>query len=187
MTMYTTPTNLTAEDTMPRELRALVVLEATPNGIRLRIASLAPDQLYRGTTEELSIAETIALAVERERVYGPGFAQAQADYTPTLIEPQPTPLFIDRDFHDDLATFFDLRRETLDVLRALPVEQWDTQVSIPEVGNLVLRDLAVRLADHDRQMIESINRQRRYFLRTTGVSELRDSGTAGKLAPNIGQ
>jgi hypothetical protein len=36
-------------------------------------------------------------------------------------------------------------------------------------------------------MLRTISEQRRVFLRTSGVDELRDAGVAGKLSPNIGQ
>ena len=186
-TMFALPMPTSGEAPIPDELVAMSRLEATGNTIRIRIAALAPDQLYRGTVDELSIAEEIALAVDRERAYLDAFRRAQREARPELVEPQPGPLFLDRDFSKDLATFFDLRRETLDLLRIIDDEGWAKRVSLPDGSQATLRDLAIRLAERDGQMLGSINKQRRVFLRTTGVDELRDWGVAGKLGPNIGQ
>lgn len=188
MTFSTTPTNLTNDDMMPRELAAIMQLESTPNAIRLRIAGLAPDQLYRGTNEDLSIAEQLGFAVERERAYLIVWQAALADRAakPVLVEPQPTMLLLDRDFGDDLALFFDLRRATLDIVRALSSAQWEQAANL-EGKALKLRDLGVRLAQHDGQMLASLSNQRRHWLRTTGVDDLRDSGLAGHLGPNLAQ
>jgi hypothetical protein len=168
------------------ELVALSWLERTPNAIRLRIAGLAPDQLYRGTTDQLSIAEEIALTADRERAYLGAFREALTDEDPHLEEPQPGPGLLDREFAEDLANFFDLRRHSLDLLRTLN-EEWDYTVTLPGGNEATLRELAIRLAQLDRRMLETISDQRKIFLRTTGVDELRDAGVAGKLGPNIGQ
>ncbi len=170
----------------PNELVALSWLESTCNAIRLRIAGLAPDQLYRGTTERLSIAEEIALARDRERAYLTAFQRAQAESDAHLVEPQPSALLLERDFSDDLAEFFDRRRFTLDLLRTLDAG-WNKTVALPNGGQATMRELAIRLAQLDKRMLRSISEQRTGFLRTTGVDELRDGGVAGKLGPNLGQ
>lgn len=175
-----------SDASIPDELIALSRLEATPNAIRLRIAGLAPDQLYRGMTEQLSIAEEIALAVDRERAYLEAFQRAQKESQPRLEEPQPGPQLLDRDFSDDLATFFDLRRNTLDLLRTLDAG-WNQGVLLPGGSRITLRELAIRLAQADVKMLRSLSEQRKVFLRTTGVNDLRDAGVAGKLGANIAQ
>ena len=187
MTMFDQPTNAPGEEYAPDELIALAHLETTSNGIRLRIAGLAPDQLYRGTTEQLSIAEEIALAVDRERAYLDTFQRAYREANLELVEPQPGPSLLDRDFADDLATFFDLRRQTLDLLRTLLDEDWAKTVTLPGGTRATLRDVAIRLAQLDARMLRAIGEQRKVFLRTTGVDELRDWGVAGKLGANIAQ
>jgi len=168
------------------QLLALSRLEATPNAIRLRIAGLAPDQLYRGTIDQLSIAEEIALAVDRERAYLSAFQRSQKEAQPHLEEPQPGPPVLDRDFSDDLATFFDLRRNTIDLLRRLDAG-WEQGVLLPGGSRITLSDLAIRLAQADVRMLRTISEQRKVFLRTSGVDELRDFGVAGKLGSNIAQ
>lgn len=186
MTMFGLPTTASGEELAPNELVALSRLEATSNAIRLRIAGLAPDQLYRGTTDQLSIAEEVALAADRERAYLEAFQRAQTERVLHVAEPQPGPALLDRDFSDDLAEFFDLRRQTLDFLRTLD-RGWDKTVTLPNGTRATLRDLAIRLAQWDGRMLRSIAEQRRVFLRTTGVDELRDAGVAGKLGANIAQ
>ena len=184
--MFTQPLPTSGEAPIPNELIALSKLEVTPNAIRLRIAGFAPDQLYRGANDQLSVAEAVGLAVDRERAYLAAFEDAQAGAVPTLHEPQPGPSLLDRDFGDDLGAFFDLRRHTLDMLRTLD-QAWDNEVVLPGNTRSSIRKLAIRLAEQDARMLRTISDQRRVFLRTTGVDELRDSGVAGKLGPNIGQ
>ena len=187
MTMWAEPLPTSGDDEIPDELIALTRLEKVPNGIRLRIAGLAPDQLYRGTIEQLSIAEEISLAVDRERAYLAAFQQAMADNTPRLEEPQPGPGLLDRDFAEDLGQFFDLRRETLNLVRSIPEDGFAEPIALPGGRQTTLRDLVIRLARIDTKMLRTISEQRRGFLQTNGVDELRDSGLAGKLGPNIGQ
>ncbi len=186
-TMFALPMPTSGEEGIPNELIALSRLESTCNTIRIRIAGLAPDQLYRGTVDQLSIAEEIALAVARERAYLEAFRRAQTEAHPELIEPQPGPWLLDSDFSDDLATLFDLRRETLDLLRTISDKGWSQTITLPGGKQATVRDLAIRLAQTDARMLRGISEQRRVFLRTTGVDELRDWGVAGKLGPNIGQ
>ena len=187
MKMYSQVPSAGDQEIAPDELGALVRLESTPNAIRLRIAGLAPDQLYRGTTDQLSIAEEIALAVDRERAYLQAFERSQREAHPDLIEPQPGPGLLDRDFGRDLATFFDLRRHTLDLVRTIGDKGWSQTVNLPGGMQAPLSQLAIRLAQRDANLLTTIAEQRKVFLRTTGVDELRDSGVAGKLGPNIGQ
>lgn len=187
MTMFAQPLATSGEEPAPDELIALARLESTCNTIRLRISRLAPDQLYRGTTEELSIAEELALAVDRERAYLGAFRRALSNSGPELIEPQPGAPLLDRKFTEDLATFFDIRRETLNLLRTIDEDGWQREVALPGSGKASLRELAIRLAQRDARMLRSIVEQRRVFLRTTGIDDLRDRGMAGKLGGNIGQ
>ncbi len=187
MTMFAQPLNTSGEEPAPDELIALARLESATNAVRLRIAGLAPDQLYRGTTEQLSIAEELGLARDRERAYLEAFRRAQAEAHAELIEPEPGPLLLDRTFGDDLASWFDLRRHMLDLLRTINEEGWTKTVTLPGGTRASIRDLAIRLAQLDAKMLRSIGELRTVFLRTTGIDELRDSGTAGKLGPNIGQ
>lgn len=176
-----------SEQSVDEELLALAKLEATSNAIRLRIARLAPDQLYRGWGTEPSIAELISAAVERERAYLNGFRRAVQETRPSLEEPRPGLAFMDRDFADDLALFFDLRRETLDLVRTFSAGDWERLVVLPDGGEITLETLVVRLQHHDAQMLAAISRQRHVFLKTTGVNELRDMGVAGKLGENLAQ
>lgn len=186
MTMFAQPMGGGGDATPPDELVALSWLESTPNAIRLRIAGLAPDQLYRGTVDQLSIAEEIALASDREQAYFEAFQRSRAERQPVLVEPQPSPALLDRDFGQDLATFFDRRRHTLDILRAIDRE-WENRISLPGGAVATVRDLAIRLARIDKRMLKTISEQKQMFIRTTGVDELRDAGVAGKLGPNLGQ
>lgn len=169
------------------ELLALSKLEATSNAIRLRIAALAPDQLYRGSKDELTIAELIANAVDRERAYLTGFQRARTETAPRLDEPQPGLSVMDRDFADDLAQFFDLRRLTLDALRSLSDREWERTVTLPSGTVMTLEKLAIRLQHHDAHMLKSISNLKHKLLKASGVDELRDMGVAGKLGQNIGQ
>jgi hypothetical protein len=169
------------------ELLALAKLEATCNAIRLRIAQLAPDQLYRGAVDDLSIAELFSAAVDREHAYLDGFRRAMTDTKPRLEEPRTGLAFMDRDFARDLGRFFDLRRETLDLLRAFSDTDWQRTVVLPDGSEVTLETLAIRLQHHDAWMLEAISRQRHVFLKTTGVDELRDMGVAGKLGDNLAQ
>jgi hypothetical protein len=169
------------------ELLALAKLEATGNAIRLRIAGIAPDQLYRGSMDELTISELIANAVDRERAYLDGFQRALKETNPRLNEPQPGLSFMDRDFAQDLATFFDLRRMTLDILRTYSEANWERSVMLPNGNIIKLEELAIRLQRHDAQMLQAISKQKHKYKQTTGVNQLRDSGMAGKLGENIGQ
>ncbi len=187
MTMFALPLPTSPEEPAPDELIALARLESTCNTIRLRISRLSPDQLYRGTVDQLSIAEAIALAVDRERAYLQAFRRAQHESGPELVEPEPGPLFLDRRFSDDLATLFDLRRETLDLLRTINENGWKREIALPAGDRATLRDLAIRLAQHDARMLRSISDQRKVFLQTTGLDDLRDRGMAGKLGGNIAQ
>lgn len=184
--MFAIPMPTSTDAPIPNELIALSKLEQTGNAIRLRIAGFAPDQLYRGTGEQLSVAEAVGNAVDRERAYLDAFQRTLAETGHTLIEPKPGPAFLDRDFGDDLALFFDLRRHTLDLLRTLG-DEWEKAVNLPGGAQSTIRDLAIRLATLDAQMLRVISDQRKVFLRTTGVDELRDNGVAGKLGANIGQ
>ncbi|MBA3944081.1 MAG: hypothetical protein H0X37_05905 [Herpetosiphonaceae bacterium] len=187
MTIYAPPTSQGGNDTIPAELIALAHLEATCNGIRLRIAGLSPDQIYRGTAADASIAELVALAVEREKVYLQAVKQSQVGEKPDLVEPEPTGLLLDRVFNDDLSTFFAVRRATLDVLRTVSAKHWENKIMVRGQREMTLRELAMRLDQHDAQMLSTISTQRRGWLKTNGVDELRDSGVAGKLSPNIAQ
>lgn len=182
-TMFAQP----MEGGVDNELLALAKLEATSNAIRLRIAGLAPDQLYRGTRDEPSIAELIAKAVERERAYVDAFRRGHAEANPRLVEPRPGLSAMDRDFAEDLALFFDLRRETLNLLRSFSDTDFDRPVTPPDGQQATLGDLALRLQRHDARMLRLISARKRAFSRTTGVDELRDMGVAGKLGENVGQ
>lgn len=174
-------------DGVDDELLALSKLEATSNAIRLRIAAMAPDQLYRGSRDKPTIAEMIAGAVDREKAYLAGFTRARQETTPRLEDPQPGLSVMDRDFADDLAAFFDLRRMTLDVLRSLNDREWERMVLLPDGTTLTLEKLAIRLQRYDAQMLRTISDLKHTFLRNNGVDELRDMGVAGKLGQNIGQ
>jgi hypothetical protein len=185
MTMFAQP--MRSERGVDDELLALAKLEATCNAIRLRIARLAPDQLYRGSTSEPSIAELVSAAVDRERAYLNGFRRSGQESKPRLEEPRPGLAFMDRDFAADLAMFFDLRRETLDLLRILSDDDWKRVVELPDGSEVTLETLAIRLQHHDAHMLDGISRQRHAFLKTTGVNDLRDMGVAGKLGDNLGQ
>lgn len=185
MTMFAMPVG--PDGGVEDELVALSKMEATCNAIRLRIAGLAPDQLYRGSTDEVTIAEAIANAVDRERAYLDGFQRAQTATAPRLEEPQPGLSVMDRDFADDIASFFDLRRMTLDLLRTLSEEDWQRTVTLPDGHQITLETLALRLQHHDAQMLKAISRQKHKFLKVSGVDELRDMGVAGKLGQNIAQ
>lgn len=187
MTMYGSPATSQEEAAIPIEIRILTKLEATPNAIRLRIAGLAPDQLERGTSEDLSIAEQIALLALREQVYGSAFVRVASETLPKFVEPEAPPMLLDRDFGRDLATFFDLRRTTLDTLRAMNDAQWNTQITVVQYGDVSVRDLAYRLMQFDEQLLHSLSGQRAHWNRTNGVDELRDYGVAGKLGSNLGQ
>jgi hypothetical protein len=94
---------------------------------------------------------------------------------------------MDRDFAEDLATFFDLRRMTLDNLRTYSVAQWERTVTLPNGNLLKLEELVIRLQRHDSQMLQAISKQKHKYKQTTGVNQLRDAGMAGKLGENIGQ
>ena len=185
--IFAQPLPTSGDAPAPDELIALSRLESTCNTVRIRIAGLAPDQLYRGTVDQLSIAEEVALAVDRERAYLAAFRRALDEPDVHLTEPRPGPPFLDRDFAGDLATFFDLRRETLDLLRTSGDEGWTRTITLPDGRQATLRDLAIRLAHQDARMLRTISEQRRIFLRTTGVDELRDWGVQGKLGANLGQ
>jgi hypothetical protein len=176
-----------SEQSVDEELLALAKLEATCNAIRLRIARLAPDQLYRGSGAEPSIAELVSAAVERERAYLNGFRRAMHETRPSLEEPRPGLAFMDRDFADDLALFFDLRQETLDLVRTFSDSDWQRLVVLPDGGEITLETLVVRLQHHDAQMLAGISRRRYVFLKSTGVNDLRDMGVAGKLGENLAQ
>lgn len=185
MTMFAQP--LGPDGGINDELLALAKLEATGNAIRLRIAGFAPDQLYRGATDELTVAELIADAVERERAHQAAFRRAVAETNPRLEEPQRGLAFMDRDFATDLAQFFDLRRGTLDLLRSYDDETWQRSVTLPDGSIIKLEELAIRLQRHDAQMLKAISKQKHAFKQTTGVNQMRDMGVAGKLGENIGQ
>jgi hypothetical protein len=185
MTMFAMPVG--PDGGIDDELLALSKLEATCNAIRLRIAGLAPDQLYRGSANEVTIAEAIANAVDRERAYLDGFQRARTETAPRLEEPRPGLSVMDRDFADDIATLFDLRRATLDVLRTLSDEDWQRTVTLPDGAQITLETLALRLQRHDARMLQTISHQKHRFLKVSGVDELRDMGVAGKLGQNIGQ
>lgn len=185
MTMFAMP--MGNDGGINDELLALAKLEATSNAIRLRIAGMAPDQLYRGSLDELTIAEAIANAVEREKAYLDGFRRAREETNPQLAEPRPGLVFMDRDFSEDLALFFDLRRTTLDQLRSFSEEDWTRKVTLPNGSVATLEELALRLQRHDAHMLKTISTQKQKFKQTTGINQLRDMGVAGKLGENIGQ
>jgi|GEM_PF-6595203 len=185
MTMFAQP--MRSSGSVDEELLALAKLEATSNAIRLRIAGLAPDQLYRGTGDELTISELMANAVERERAYLDAFRRVQSQTNPRLVEPQPGLSFMDRDFADDIAMFFDLRRMTLDILRSYNDHDWTKHVTLPNGSTITLEELAVRLQHHDALMLSNISAHRARSLKLSGVDELRDMGVAGKLGQNIAQ
>lgn len=169
------------------ELFALAKLEATSNAIRLRIAGLAPDQLYNGTAGEPTIAELIAGAVDRERAYGAMFQRGNSETNPRLEEPTPGRASLDRDFAQDLAAFFDLRRVTLDLVRALGDRAWERRITLPNGESITLEKAALRLQQHDGRMLKTISDKKRRLLRTSGVNALRDMGVAGKLGENLAQ
>ena len=169
------------------ELFALTKLEATSNAIRLRIAGLAPDQLYTGTGGEPTIAELIAAAVDREQAYGAMFRHGKSETNPRLEEPSPGRSSMDRDLAQDLAAFFDLRRVTLDLLRSLDDRAWQRGITLPNGESITLERAAMRLQQHDERMLKTISDQKRRLLRSTGVNALRDMGVAGKLGENLAQ
>jgi hypothetical protein len=185
MTMFAQP--ISASGGVDEELLALAKLEATSNAIRLRIAGFAPDQLYRGTREEPPVAELIANAVDRERAYLDAFRRAVSETNPRLVEPRPGLADMDRDFADDLARFFDLRRETLNVIRTLAEADFTRPVTLPDGSAVTLGELVMRLQRHDAQMLQLISARKQVFKRITGVDQLRDMGVAGKLGQNLGQ
>lgn len=168
-------------------LVVLAKLEATSNAIRLRISQLAPDQLYRSVTDDPPIAGLISQAVDRERAYLSAFEAIISHTNPRLAEPESGLIYLDRDLHEDLATFFDLRRRTLNILQTCSDEQWQRTATLPNGSTATLIDLATRLQRYDAYMLNAISKQRRAMIRNTGVNDLRDMGVAGKLSPNIAQ
>ncbi|MDP9313147.1 MAG: DinB family protein [Chloroflexota bacterium] len=185
MTMFAMP--MGPDGGVDDELLALAKLEATSNAIRLRIAGMTPDQLYRGSLDELTIAELIADAVDREKAYLDGFRRVRSETNPRLNEPRPGLAFMDRGFAEDLALFFDLRRETLDLLRSFNDDDWERKVTLPNGSIVSVEELALRLQRYDAHMLKAISAQKQKFKQTTGINQLRDAGVAGKLGENIGQ
>jgi hypothetical protein len=185
MTMFAQP--MSSDGGVDDELLALAKLEATANAIRLRIAGMAPDQLYHGSGTDLTIAELIANAVEREKAYQGGFRRALGETAPRLDEPQPGLGYLDRDFADDLALFFDLRRVTLDILRSYSDRDWERTVTLPNGDIITTEQLAIRLQRYDAAMLREISERKHEFKKTNGVNQMRDMGVAGKLGQNLGQ
>jgi hypothetical protein len=169
------------------ELFALTNLEKTSNGIRIRIAALAPDQFYRTVTNDPPIADLVAQAVDRERAFLLVFRRGLAERNPRIQELQPGLSLLDHHLGEDLATFYDLRRMTLDLLRNMSEADWQRTVTLPEGSTITLEDLGLRLQWYDAQMLRAISNQRHALIHETGVSELRDMGVAGKLGSNIAQ
>lgn len=185
MTMFAMPAG--PDGGINDELLALAKLEATSNAIRLRIAALAPDQLYRGSGDQLTITELIANSKDREEAYLNGFRRALVEREAQLEEPRPGLSFMDRDFADDIALFFDLRRMTLDTLRMFSEAEWQRTLKLPDGKLITLEELALRLQRHDAHMLQAISKQRHVLLKLSGIDELRDRGMAGKLGQNLGQ
>jgi hypothetical protein len=169
------------------ELFALANLEKTSNGIRMRIAALAPDQFHRTVTGDLPIADLVAQVVDRERAFLTAFQRGLNERNPRIEEPPPALSLLDHHMAEDLATFYDLRRMTLDLLRNMSEADWQRTVTLPEGATISLEDLALRLQWYDARMLRAISDQRHALMRETGVSELRDMGVAGKLGANIAQ
>lgn len=185
MSIFVQP--LQIDDALEDVLVTLAKLEATSNAIRLRIARLSPDQLYRTVTDDPPIAELVSQAVDREQVYLAAFERMIAQTNPHLEEPRPSEPYLDHDFSEDLARFFDLRRKTLDILRSLNEPDWGRTATLPDGTSVTMRDLAIWLQRHDARLLRSISEQRRAMTQRTGVDDLRDMGVAGKLSPNIAQ
>ncbi len=185
MTMFVEPPRV--GDALEGVVVTLAKLEATSNAIRLRIAGLAPDQLYRTVTDDPPIAELISQAVEREQAYLSTFERTLVQTNPRIEEPHPSFSYLDRDFSDDLALFFDLRRKTLDILHTLGEHDWERTATLPDGISVTMRDLAIWLQRHDARLLRAISEQRRAMIQRTGVNDLRDMGVAGKLGPNIAQ
>ncbi len=185
MSIFVQP--LRIDDALEDVLVTLAKLEATSNAIRLRIARLSPDQLYRTMTNDLPVAELISQAVDREQAYLAAFERMMAQTNPRLEEPRAGVPYLDRDFSEDLALFFDLRRKTLDILRTLNERDWERTATLPDGTLVTMCDLAIWLQRHDARLLRSISEQRRVMTQRTGVDDLRDMGVAGKLSPNIGQ
>jgi hypothetical protein len=169
------------------ELFALAKIESFSNNLRLRIAGLAPDQFFRSLTDDLPLADLLALAVDRERAFGVAFRHGIAEHSPRLDEPPVARSLLDHEIAEDLAQLYDLRRATLDMLRSMSEAQWQRQVTLPEGTTITLEDLALRLQWYDAHLLRAASQQRRAFIKETGVSDLRDTGVAGKLGANIGQ
>lgn len=186
MTIFTHPLSSSGDEFVPDELAALARLETTPNAIRLRIAGLAPDQIYRGTPNQHSIAEEVAFAVDRDHAYLDAFQRTQTSGQLQLTEPDPGPTVMDRNFSTDLATFINTRRMILSLTRSFGSE-WDTVIKLPDGKTTTFRELAVHLAQYDQHMLEDISKLRGIFQRTSGVNALRDGGVAGKLGANLAQ
>lgn len=169
------------------ELFALANLEKANNGLRLRIAGLAPDQFYGSATNDLPIADLIALTVDRERAFLAAFQHGLNERTPQIDEPHSALSVLDHELVDDLAAWYDLRRMTLELLRNMSEAQWHRTVRLPEGTTISLEDLALRLQWYDAHLLHSVSAQRRMFIKETGVNDLRDTGVAGKLGSNLGQ
>jgi hypothetical protein len=174
-------------DALEGAIVTLAKLEATSNAIRLRIAGLSPDQLYRTVTDDPPIAELISQAVDREQAYLVAFERMMIQTNPRVEEPHSEVLYLDRDFNDDLALFFDLRRKTLDMLRTLDEHDWERRATLPDGTSVTMRELASWLQRHDARLLRAISEQRRAMIQRTGVNDLRDMGVAGKLGSNIAQ
>lgn len=169
------------------ELLAMSKLESTTFSLRLRLSGLAPDQFYRSVTGDPPIAELIAETVAFERLFLSAFHRAIQEDNPRIDLPADEPSFLDRHLAEDLATFYDLRRLTLDLLRNLPEDRWQRTMTLPDGSTITIEDLALRLQWHDAQMLRAVSKQRHALSQETGVSDLRDMGVAGKLGANIAQ
>lgn len=138
----------------------LAVLRATPAELERLISGQSDEALARPASDgEWGVVEILPHLGDWEEVQQVWMHRLIDEHLPAL-EPVDDSLWaIERDYAgqppaESLATFAELRAETLRLLESLDGDAWQRQVVHPRVGRLTLHQLAERMCDHDARHIE---------------------------------
>ncbi|HVE94090.1 MAG TPA: DinB family protein [Acidimicrobiales bacterium] len=139
-------------------------LQATPSNLVSLISTAPPASLTRSPMRgEWSAATVMAHLADAEAVYGVRIRHMLADDQPTIAG-YDEKAWVDRfapsepDAAASLTRFRVLRESLLRILATLEDAEWERVGNHEEIGEMSVRAMVERVADHDRNHLDQIRR-----------------------------
>jgi DinB superfamily len=140
-------------------------LRDTPLVVEAYVDVFQGDVRQRPEPDWFSFLENICHLRDIERfAYTERIARMLAEVDPGMADVDGAKLAAEADYHATqdvhaaLASFIALRNANVARLESLTDEQWARGGTIEGAGHITLRDLAAKMADHDRAHLEELRR-----------------------------